>query len=275
MKLRELNPFLILHEHKKAPYARLLRSGLWQRFKDTFFILAGDVAFEGLEKPGLFDYLSLFIFFGLNKLTQQSLFSTPFKFSSLLFKAPIWLMHIALLLTRVVVSAIMVVVLSPIIWAVHACLRHYHADKLETTAASIVGKDKTGLLDEQTTLSQYLKAKDLLLGDIQKVKIEVKQQASGYSMPFRSPGAQEKQYQLHFFHGPQTLGLNPLKWLNAGLSRVQGKSDAPFEVSLTPTSWSENQPAISALLNLNIGGIAHELERTGLDTEQLVETKCP
>lgn len=111
----KLNPFTNLIETKKYPFARLIRSSFKDRLEDTYRVFTGGFGAE--MRMGLLDYVLFPI--ALMDYILDKLDKNEYEKASNVFLAVIIVPLILLLAVRELASAIISVVLSPIVALVH------------------------------------------------------------------------------------------------------------------------------------------------------------
>jgi hypothetical protein len=154
-----LNPFFILNESVRFPHARILRTTLWQKLCDTFFIFAG--SFTKPEHVGIFDYLTLMIPYGFTQLAIW-LFSSN-NFFVRLSSVPFVLVSIVLAVVRYTTAISFTLFVSIIVGAIHAGST-IEGDRIKNKVLSMQLRDNYHT--HSSTLGQYLNEKEVSIEDI-------------------------------------------------------------------------------------------------------------
>jgi len=129
MAFKSLNPFYRIIETKKFPYARTLRTSLWQKLWDAFGVFAGND-----DHPGLMHYLTFFIIIPIDYLVAlawESMDDDEDMMGLLLILA------VPLQLAYYTVAAVMTLVVSPIVVVIHLVSRvsKYFSDEYNSEQA--------------------------------------------------------------------------------------------------------------------------------------------
>lgn len=143
-----LNIFGVLKESDKSPYSRTLRTGFFDKLKDTFHILAGpiDIA-EDAPYVGVFDYLTFLLFYANTKLFQWT--QKHLESDDPVYWIVIALSFIASLvggIARVAFGAAITLLTSPFVFAANLFIDRslrWHANKYKETIYNIKGKDNS------------------------------------------------------------------------------------------------------------------------------------
>ncbi|MBA2657715.1 MAG: hypothetical protein H0U70_12165 [Tatlockia sp.] len=220
------NPFARLLESKKFPTARIIRSSLWNRIKDIFFILNGSLYAE--NQLGITDYL-----FPWPRILTAALISDI----NLIIKFAIFIPAISLLAVRTLASLLITIPISLFVAFAHAIFNRTTQDIDALKIKPINGEfEDIGDIDsfdllEETTLSSYG-----LLNDALTIK------------PI------EKNGDL-YVEIPESYPLNAKAPLALGLFQ-NGVPRGVLEIS------SDNHKGIFSLLERNEGGVTKALEES-------------
>ncbi len=143
-----LNPFDGLVETLHFPHARMFRTSLWQKVKDTFWLISGDVR---LNKLGLLDYVTLFIakiFLVLGHKSLQALFDNELprkNFNNWFygFSIPLWLITFPLLTAHYALAGTLTVICLPILFLIQGICYLISGKELESALAIEDQKNQT------------------------------------------------------------------------------------------------------------------------------------
>ena len=121
-----LNPFYGIIETDTYPHARTLRTGLWQKIKDTFFVFAGDFDLESKTfkklHPGLLDYLFIGASFCL-PILLVGLIREEIKIQNKALRTIaiffVGIIAIPLLIAKYIIAAVLTYLSLPIVMGVH------------------------------------------------------------------------------------------------------------------------------------------------------------
>lgn len=172
MKLSWLNCFGILNETDKSPYARTLRTDFFGKLTDAFFVYSGPIDFtDECKHTGLFDYLSLFIFFGIIRLYQWVAKhmdnDDPFKWVGLVITL---VPTLAASIIRVVFGLTLSLLTSPFIFMASLYIDYadkWHGNRYKQAALNIVGTEHSyKSMQRQLTLGEFLQQHRLSLDDL-------------------------------------------------------------------------------------------------------------
>lgn len=245
MAFYSLNPLAEIFETKRSTNARTLRTGLSQKFSDTFYVFAGSFFDKKRNHVGVFDYLTLFIPYALAFFSIEMTSKTR----------PNHLANLAANGLGIVAASIAIVtnpfrypfafvatgIVSPFVLLSHGLsLVKGHALKetanhFELSKISHVNNGHTETKLWPTYLKEFLQEKNITMenlsvhavGSTTQLTLEFRQRATGASSAFTCNGCEGEN------HMEAKAILN--------LSNVRDRAD------------------MNALVELNVGGIANKL----------------
>lgn len=143
-KTWHLNSFRHLKEHSKRPFARFLRTTLWQKCCDTFMAFIGkqQESFE-IDTVGLFDYLSLGLSLCIHQLFLWSYQNYQNNFRAVIILIPSAAINALAWTVKAICSAILTICCLPIIFICHQISLITGGDHFKKNAFNILGTDQS------------------------------------------------------------------------------------------------------------------------------------
>ncbi len=264
------NPFSNIIETRTFPHARTLRTNLFQKILDAFFIFAGtDYPFHHsrgnnrTEHLGLFDYTTLFIPHLLYRLTMLIGDRFEKKTAIVIFCISLIIL-LPLFIVRCVVSAILTLISLAVILAVHAAF-YTDGENLKEKVLQLdihrvhhlpAGRQSCTVKGESIT-TKWIALEEEMLGDclqryhtdLENLKVKIKIFNEHRFTLVDKDLDKDKKVSINFID-------DKLHW--CGCCPVHQKTfvyQAIFSKSNT-----ESQKELQEVLALNIGGITTQLE---------------
>jgi hypothetical protein len=253
-----INPFRGITETSTSPHARTLRTGLWQKIKDTFFVFAGDFDISNRHQGihvGLFDYPLLGIFFVLQG------FLIAFIRNEIEVKNPILrgilgfflvVLNIPLMTARYATAAVITLISLPIVTIVHltslilASTQKERILRLPVTLNVVTMAPGQPLKksQEEQTIGRYLQNNDISIEDVAILNVLMPDSENNTS----------KTLKLEFYRKPSFVSSN--------IASVDNTAKVAFSYSTLFPPAEAVKKDIQALIDLNIGGVTANLEKT-------------
>jgi len=138
MSSLSLSPFAGIIETQKYPHARTQRTSFSHKLLDCFAVVVGTTPTKHIsptQHVGIFDYLTLFIPYFFAKLFNRLQSNNPYAS----FLDPLIILNLLLLIPRLALGAVVTVLFSPLIAAVHGISRLLTSKKTYTDALEVCG----------------------------------------------------------------------------------------------------------------------------------------
>lgn len=120
MKKISLNPFSGIIETIKYPFARVLRTSFLNKLGDTYRVIAGSLPMDYPKShPGLLDYMTLGVFYGLLLALQLSMDKMEESAFARAVFMPLVLLNIPALALRIISGTLLTLLAAPVVYAVH------------------------------------------------------------------------------------------------------------------------------------------------------------